>query len=41
VYVVLGDMKSAGSILRKGRRIFPDDTELQNAVEHFDRDVQP
>jgi spermidine synthase len=35
VYVVLGDMKSAGSILRKGRRIFPDDTDLQNAEARF------
>ncbi len=36
VYVVLGDMKSARSILRKGRRIFPDDTELQSAEARFD-----
>jgi hypothetical protein len=35
VYVVLGDMKSAESILRKGRRIFPDDRELQNAEARF------
>jgi predicted membrane-bound spermidine synthase/tetratricopeptide (TPR) repeat protein len=41
VYVVLGDMKSAGSILRKGRRIFPDDTELQKAEAHFDSDARP
>jgi tetratricopeptide (TPR) repeat protein len=41
VYVVLGDMKSARSILRKGRRIFPDDTELQNAETHFDSDGRP
>lgn len=40
VYVVLGDMKSAGSILRKGRRIFPDDTELQKAEAHFDGDAR-
>lgn len=38
VYVVLGDMKSARSILRKGRRIFPDDPELRNAEMHFDSD---
>lgn len=41
VYVVLGDMKSARSILRKGRRIFPDDAELQNAETHFDSDSRP
>jgi spermidine synthase len=35
VYVVLGDMKSAESILRKGRRIFPDDRELKNAEARF------
>jgi tetratricopeptide (TPR) repeat protein len=41
VYVVLGDMKSARSILRKGRRIFPDDTELQNAETRFDSNGPP
>ena len=41
VYVVLGDMKSARSILRKGRRIFPNDKELQNAEAHFDSDARP
>jgi len=41
VYVVLGDMKSARSILRKGRRIFPEDTELQKANTHFDSDSRP
>lgn len=41
VYVVLGDMKSAGSTLRKGRRIFPDDTALQNAELHFENDPRP
>jgi len=41
VYVVLGDMKSARSILHKGRRIFPDDTALQNAETHFDSDSRP
>ena len=41
VYVVLGDMKSARSILRKGRRIFPDDKELQNAELHFDNEARP
>jgi len=35
VYVVLGDMKSARSILRNRRRIFPDDTGLQNAEARF------
>jgi spermidine synthase len=37
VYVVLGDMRSARSILQKGRRVFPDDTELRNAEARFDR----
>jgi tetratricopeptide (TPR) repeat protein len=37
VDVVLGDMRSARSILRKGRRIFPDDAELQNAEARFDK----
>jgi len=37
VYVVLGDMKSARSTLRKGRRIFPENRELQNAEAHFDQ----
>ena len=41
VYVVLGDMKSARRILHKGRRIFPDDTQLQNAEMHFDSDGRP
>ena len=41
VYVVLGDMKSARSSLRKGRRIFPDDTELKNAEAHFDSEARP
>ena len=41
VYVVLGDMKSARSILRKGRRIFPDDTQLQIAETHFESDSRP
>jgi spermidine synthase len=41
VYVVLGDMKSARLTLRKGRRIFPDDVELQNAETHFDSDGRP
>jgi spermidine synthase len=31
VDVVLGDNKSAQSVLRKGRRLFPDDRELQKA----------
>ena len=35
VYVVLGDMQSARSVLRKGRRNFPDDTELQDAEARF------
>jgi len=35
VYVVLGDMRSARSILRKGRRIFPDDAQLQDAEARF------
>jgi spermidine synthase len=41
VYVVLGDMKSARSSLRKGRRIFPDDTDLKNAEAHFDNEARP
>ena len=41
VYVVLGDMKSARSSLRKGRRIFPDDTELQHAEALFDSQARP
>ena len=41
VYVVLGDMKAARSILQKGRRIFPEDTELQKAETHFDSDSRP
>ena len=41
VYVVLGDMKSARSILHKGSRIFPDDRELQNAETRFDSDPRP
>ena len=41
VYVVLGDMKSARSILHKGSRIFPDDAELQNAETRFDSDDRP
>ena len=40
VYVVLGDKKSAASILQKGRRIFPDDTELEKAEAHFKNDAQ-
>ncbi|HLY92947.1 MAG TPA: hypothetical protein VKQ89_06800, partial [Candidatus Angelobacter sp.] len=31
VDIALGDRRSAQSILRKGRRIFPDDQELQKA----------
>jgi hypothetical protein len=31
VDVVLGDNKSAHSVLREGRRLFPDDRELQKA----------
>jgi spermidine synthase/Flp pilus assembly protein TadD len=41
VYVVLGDMKNARSILLKGRRIFPDDAELQNAGARFASDARP
>ena len=41
VYVVLGDMKSARSILHKGSRIFPDDRDLQNAETRFDGDPRP
>ena len=41
VYVVLGDTKSARSILRKGRRIFPEDTQLQNAETQFASDGRP
>ena len=37
VDAALGDMKSARSVLRKGRRIFPDSTELQNAEAYFDK----
>jgi spermidine synthase len=40
VYVVLGDQKSAASILHKGRRIFPEDTELEKAEAHFNNDAQ-
>jgi tetratricopeptide (TPR) repeat protein len=36
VYVVLGDIASARSILRKGLRLFPEDTELQNAQARFE-----
>jgi spermidine synthase len=31
VYVVLGDIKAARAILRKGHRIFPENTELRDA----------
>jgi spermidine synthase len=38
VYVVLGDFPSARSILRKGHRLFPEDTELENAQVRFESD---
>src|SRR5260370_6290649 len=38
VHVVLGDIASARSILRKGHRLFPEDTELQNAQARFEND---